>query len=304
MSDTTVDTITVQRVRLANGLDMRYLHARPGMPTTPDTAPLVLLHGMPQHSEMWRKVIPHLVAAGHTVYALDQRGAGGTTITRDGYDKATMAADLHQFLEAAGIRTPIHLVGYDLGAGVVFAFAMTNPHLVSRVAFLEFGLPGFGYEQVMQAAPDWHNGSNWHLGLFTLPDVAVQMLTGKERELLSWFFWHLSFDHQAITGATFDLYVRELQKPGALRAMTEYYAAVWKDATTNHELLAQKGKLPMPVLAVGGERSAGPWAAQLFTPVAETVHGAVVERAGHWLADENPVELAAVLNTFFAEEAL
>ena len=212
-----------------------------------------------------------------------------------------MAEDLRQFLEGLEIAEPVSLAGYDLGAGVAYAFATANPERVARVAFMEFGLPGFGYEQAMQAAPDWHNGSNWHLSLFTLPDVAVQMLAGKERELLSWFFWHLSYDHQAIGADDFELYLRELQKPGALRAMAEYYAAIWTDAEDNKRLLANHGKLTLPVLAVGGERSAGPWVSQLFSPVAENVRGVVIERAGHWLADENPADLTDALITFFAE---
>jgi len=292
----TAPSIHVKRVRLENGLDMRYLCA--GDETG---APIVLLHGMPQHSHMWRKVLPHLALQGYYVLAPDQRGAGGTTITRSGYDKATMAGDLLQFLDALKITKPVRLIGYDLGAGVAYAFAATNPNRVARVAFLEFGLPGFGYEQAMQAAPDWHNGSNWHLSLFTLPDVAVQMIAGKERELLSWFFWHLSYDHQAIEAEDFELYLRELQKPGALRAMAEYYAAVWVDAEGNKNLLATHGKLTMPTLGAGGERSAGPWVARLFASVAENIQEAVIERAGHWLADENPDGVAQTLLDFFEE---
>jgi pimeloyl-ACP methyl ester carboxylesterase len=301
MTDTTSATpeIRVERARLDNGLDVRYLRSGGAGGVGKN---VVLLHGQPQHSRMWLKVIPLLTARGYDVIAPDQRGAGGTTITRDGYDKATLADDLNSLLDRAGITEPIHLVGYDLGAGVAYAFAASRPERVARVAFLEFGLPGFGYEQAMQAAPDWHNGSNWHLSLFTLPDVAVQLLTGKERELLSWFFWHLSYDHGAVGPEDFELYVRELQKPGALRAMAEYYGQVWKDAETNHRLLEARGKLRMPVLAVGGERSAGAWVAQLFAPVAGDVRGAVVERAGHWLADENPTGLAAVLLDFFGAD--
>jgi pimeloyl-ACP methyl ester carboxylesterase len=290
---------TVGRARLENGLDVRFLRAGEGGPA----GPLVLLHGMPQHAQMWRRVLPSLATAGFDVIAPDQRGAGGTTMPRrGGYTKAELADDLALLLAALGIPGPVSLAGYDLGAGVAYAFAAAHPERVRQVAFLEFGLPGFGYERYLAPSPDWSVGSNWHLSLFTLPDVAVQMLAGKERELLSWFFWHLSYDHQAIDAADFDLYVRELSRPGALRAMCEWYAAAaLEDGQHNTRLLAERGKLTMPVLAVGGERSAGACVAELFRPVAEDVTGAVVERAGHWLADENPDGLAAVLLDFFGK---
>lgn len=55
-----------RRVRLPNGLDMRYLQAGEGTGPT-----VVLLHGMPQHSQMWRKVMPILAAQGYRVLAPD-----------------------------------------------------------------------------------------------------------------------------------------------------------------------------------------------------------------------------------------
>jgi len=163
---------------------------------------------------------------------------------------------------------------------------------------MEFGLPGFGYESYMAPSPDWDSGANWHLGLFTLPDVGVMAFRGRERELLSWFFWHLAHDGEAVSQAHFEAYVRALQRPGALRAGMNYYAAVWQDAEDNRALA--ETPLEIPVLAIGGAMSAGPFVAQLFEPVASDVTGAVIPQAGHWLGDENPQALAEVLAEFFA----
>ena len=49
---------------------------------------------------------------------------------------------------------------------------------------------------------------------------------GRERELLTWFFWHGSFNPTAISPAHMDEYVAQVSKPGALRASIEYYASV------------------------------------------------------------------------------
>lgn len=259
--------------------------------------PLILLHGWPQHSLMWHTIAP-LLAEQFTVIAPDLRGAGGSSIPTSGYDKKIMAEDIYQLIQQLGYQQ-CHLCGYDLGAGVAYSLSATHPQLFEKVAFMEFGLPGFGYESIMQASPTWDAGSNWHLSFFTVPQVAEFAFQGKERQLLSWFFWHLSHNEAAVSSEHFEEYVRQVSKPGALRAGIEYYAAVWQDAENNKKLA--ESPLPMPVLAVGGESSSSTYVAELFKPVATQVQSAIVPEAGHWLGDENPHALASILFDFFRE---
>ena len=279
---------TGRRVQAGNvGLFVRHAGAGP---------PLVLLHGWPQHSLMWHTIGP-MLAKRFTVIAPDQRGVGMSTITPGGYDKTTMAADLARLLDALGVEE-CYLAGYDLGAGTAAAFARDNRSRVRRVAFLEFGLAGFGYERFMTPSPDWTLHSNWHLALFTVPDAAVWMLTGRERELLAWFFHHAAYSGNAsVAPAHFDAYLREISKPGALRAGINYYAAVWQDAKDNESL--EHEPLAMPALAVGGESSAGAFGEALWKTVAPNLTVRSIPRAGHWLGDENPEATAAALLEFF-----
>src|SRR4029453_12490827 len=63
---------------------------------SPGTSKTVLLiHGAPQTGHAWRKVTPSLAAAGYQVVVPDYRGAGASTKPRDGYEKWTIAGDLH-----------------------------------------------------------------------------------------------------------------------------------------------------------------------------------------------------------------
>lgn len=278
-------------VARVNGLNIHYLRAGQGKP-------LVLVHGWPQHSLMWRKIIPAL-AERYTVIAPDLRGAGGSSITANGYDKRTMATDVYALVQQLGFKR-IFLIGYDHGAGVAYQYASAHPAEVQRLAILEYAMPGFGYEKAMQPSPNWDSGSNWQLAFFTVPDVAERFMMGQERELLSWFFWHISCNPSAVSQSDFEEYVRQISKPGALRAGINYYATVWQDM--EHHKETARRKLPMPVLAVGGECSGGTGIAQSMLPLAENVQGAVIEQAGHWLADENPNALTRQLLAFFSEE--
>lgn len=258
--------------------------------------PVVLLHGWPQHSLMWHTIGP-ILAERFTVIAPDQRGVGMSTITPGGYDKTTMAKDIIGLLDKLGIQE-FFLVGYDLGCGTAAAIARDYPQRVHRIAFMEFGLAGFGYEKFMMPSPEWTLNSNWHLALFTVPDAAEWMLRGQERELLAWFFYHFAHSgNMSVSPEHFEAYVREIAKPGALRAGINYYAAVWQDAKDN--AVIKEKPLPMPALAVGGEASAGPFGEMLWKPVAPNLVSKSIPKAGHWLGDENSGATAAVLLEFF-----
>lgn len=78
----------------------------------------------------------------------------------------------------------------------------------------------------------------------------------------------------------------------------EYFAAVWDDADDNRE--SASTKLTCPVLAVGGEQAMGRMVEQSAANLAEKVQGVVLPGAGHWLTDERPDEVAALLLEFFS----
>jgi pimeloyl-ACP methyl ester carboxylesterase len=258
--------------------------------------PLILLHGWPQHSLMWHTIGP-ILANHFTVIAPDQRGAGMSSIPTGGYDKTTMARDIIGLADALGLKS-FYLAGYDLGAGTAAAIGRDHPQRVRRIAFMEFGLAGFGYELFMNPSPDWNVNANWHLALFTVPDVAVWLMSGRERELLAWFFYHFAYSGNAgVSTDHLETYVREISKPGALRAGISYYAAVWQDSKDN--AVIRQRPLPMPALALGGESSAGAYGERLWKAVAPNLVAKTIPKAGHWLGDESPEASAAELQAFF-----
>ncbi|SPU54810.1 Soluble epoxide hydrolase [Brevundimonas vesicularis] len=260
--------------------------------------PIVLLHGFPQHSLMWHTVAP-LLAERFTVIAPDQRGMGASTVAEGNYTKTALAGDLAKVLDALG-HAQAHVAGYDLGAGVAVAFARDHPQRVGRLAVLEFVLAGFGLERAMAPKPGWNADSNWHFSVFAVPDVAVWLFAGRERELLEWFFWHESHTGSLVVSeAHIEAYARSLSRPGVLRAGAGYYASIFQDAIDNGPL--KTTPLAMPVLAVGGAAHAGPVLTQFWSDVATDLTTAVIPAAGHWLSDENPRATATALADFFSQ---
>jgi pimeloyl-ACP methyl ester carboxylesterase len=236
------DDFTIRRIQVGD-VDLAVRHGGDG-------PAVVLLHGFPQHSLLFRRIAP-LLAKRFTVIIPDQRGMGASTLPVTGFTKTDMARDLAGVLDALGLETAC-VAGYDLGAGVAVAFTRDYPDRVERLAVMEFVAAGFGLEAAMAPTKGWSVNSNWHFSVFAAPDVAAWLFRGREREMLDWFFGHES--HQgigAVPAEDFETYVRLLSRPGALRAGAHYYAAIFEDGEDNAPLREQP--LAMPVLAVGGE---------------------------------------------------
>ncbi len=93
--------------------------------------PFVLLHGLASNSLTWAVVARHLQAAGHAVYAVDQRGHGHSDKPDDGYDFGTVTEDLELLCDRLGLASPI-VAGQSWGGNVVLEFGARYPTRAAR----------------------------------------------------------------------------------------------------------------------------------------------------------------------------
>ncbi len=260
-------------------------------------ATVVLLHGFPQTWWEWRHVIPPLVEAGVRVVAPDYRGAGHSWRPPGGYDKLTMARDVHRLVrEHLRIEEPLTIVGHDLGLMVAYAYAQEFRDGVERLAVIDAPLPGTAVFDRLRSDP-----RVWHFAFHGARDVAEMLVAGRERQYLQAFFDARVFDPSAITDEDLDHYVRAYSAPGAMRAGFEAYRAFDRDAADNRAALARRGRLTVPVLAVGGMTSTtGELMEAMMHEVADDVRGVRIPGTAHWIPEENPAALAAALLEFVA----
>jgi len=78
----------------------------------------------------------------------------------------------------------------------------------------------------------------------------------------------------------------------------EQFGAFTQDASDNKQLLAKGGKLSMPILAIGAEKSFNTAMADDIRFVATNVTGAVIPNSGHWLMEEQPAATVAAILGF------
>ncbi len=268
------------------GLRLHYVNAGSGGRV------LVLLHGFPQTWWEWRHVIPPLVNAGWHVIAPDYRGAGQSSRPHGGYDKRTMAGDIHRLLrEHLRIDVPIALVGHDIGLMIAYSYAQDHREEVSHLVIMDAPIPGTAIFDRVKSNP-----RVWHFAFHNARDIAEMLVAGREREYLKAFFFARNYDPSAID---LEPYVSAYSAAGAMRAGFELYRAFEQDGEDNRAILRQNGKLTIPTLAVWGEISnSGPLLEEMIREVADDVTGVQIEGTAHWIAEENPSALVENLLKF------
>ena len=249
---------------------------------------VVMLHGFGDTGDMWAPLAAELVR-DHTVVIPDLRGMGLSSRPAGGYDKRNQAADIAAILDKLNIAQAA-LVTHDIGNMVGYAFAAQFPDRVTRWVAMDAPLPGIGnWEKIIQSPLLWHFN-------FRGPDVE-RLVKDRERIYLDRFWDELSADPKAIDEATREHYAALYAQPGAMHSAFEQFAAFSRDAVDNKAFVAN-GKLTMPVLAIGAEKSFGTAMADEIRFVALDVTGAVIANSGHWLMEEQPAATVAAITAF------
>jgi pimeloyl-ACP methyl ester carboxylesterase len=250
---------------------------------------VLLLHGFGDTGDMWVPLAEPL-AKDHTVIVPDLRGMGLSSHPESGYEKTAQARDLAAILDQLGIQE-FALVTHDIGNMVGYALAALYRQRVTKWVVMDAPLPGIGHWD-----DQLKNPKVWHFN-FRGPDVE-RLVAGRERILLDRFYNELSANPARIDEETRNHYAALYARPGAIHnAFSGQFAAFPQDAIDNQELLA-KGKLTIPVLAIGGDHSYGARLATEIGFAAENVRGAVISDSGHWIMEEQPEQAIALILSF------
>jgi pimeloyl-ACP methyl ester carboxylesterase len=177
-----------------------------------DGPPLLLIPGWPQTWYAWRLLMPAL-ARDFTVVAADPRGTGLSGKPGDGYDTATLAADLTGLMEALG-HERFAVAGHDVGMWIGYAMAADHPGRVERLVLAEALIPGLSSSPPLFAPRDVVERL-WHFAFNQLDDLNEQLVSGREDVFLRWQFTHKTA--RPLSEPAIEHYVDSLRRdpPGA-----------------------------------------------------------------------------------------
>ena len=247
---------------------IHYLKAGAGKNT------LVLIHGFGDTSHMWIPLFDEF-GKDYTIIAPDMRGLGESSRPATGYDKKTIAADIHELVKSLGYQK-IDLVGHDIGLMVAYAYAAQYPNDVRKLALLEAPIPGIGdiWQKVYTTPALWH----FH---FVFSPIALDLVKGRERLFLEHFWQTLSPHPETFSEADRRIYAKAYAQEGAMRAAFEMFKTFdTQDAADYRQFAATK--LPMPVLTIEGDKAMGGALEIQAKIVASNVTSIILKDTGSW----------------------
>ena len=264
-----------------NGVRLHYLIAGKG-------DPVILLHGYAQTSRMWRPLMVEL-SRTHTVVAPDLRGFGQSSKPNSGFEKKTMAQDIHALAMLLGYKRA-SIVGHDIGLMVAYAYAAQYPDQVDRIVLMDAFLPGVGDWKSV-----WLLRDLWHFHFYG--ETPLKLVAGRERIYFEHFWNDFAADPKhSVSEADRRFYAAAYAQPGGMRAGFEVFRAFEQDARDFAQFA--QNKLTMPMLVLAGEKASGDFLIEQARLVDTNVQGVVIKGSGHWLMDEAPRQVIPQLVTF------
>ena len=245
-----------------------------------DGEPVVLLHGTPSFSLVWRDVVPGLTAAGRRVYLFDLLGYGNSERPRDpGVDTSVtgQVGVLTRLMDHWGLDDA-HIVAHDIGGAVAQRLAVFHRERVRSLTLIDSvsfdSWPSQRTREQMQAGLEQ---------LMRAPDASHR---AHFRE------WLLTTVHNAasIDEATLEAYLDMISGPIGQPSLFQHQVAHYDPRHTSEltDRLAEIGERPVQLIWGAEDRwQVIGWAHRLQAAIpGAALH--VLEECGHFAMEECP----------------
>lgn len=259
-------------------------------------APVVLVHGWPQHWFCWRKIIP-LLAREHRVIVPDLRGFGWSDAPAGAYDKQTLADDVLALLDALELER-VDMIAHDWGGWVGFLMCLEEPER-------------FAHFLALNIYPPWPDPPSLTaaLGVARLWYQAALAAPGLGRALIA----RTDFVRRVITAgavhpdafeaSALDSFAEVLREPARTNASVHLYRTFLLRELRPYLTGQHQGRrLSVPTLLLHGKRDLavdyrrlGPWQDH-----ADDMRVELRDDSGHFIAEELPEIVAERALALFA----
>ena len=241
--------------------------------------PVVLLHGIPTWSFLWRHVVAGLAEDRHVI-APDLLGYGNSAM-HDGFDRSIRAQEvmLAGLIEMQQAET-VSLVGHDIGGGVALRYAVHTPDAVDQLVLSN-----------AVAYDSWPIDSVVELGVPTVPESQPDLID----QLLG-----MAFSEEFMVASPEPAFVDGMKAPWASDRGRRSLVRNAISLNTNHTTELDPTAVTAETLLLwGADDHAQPmgYAERLADDIAEaTVSG--LENASHWLMEDRREEYVRRLQSF------
>lgn len=244
---------------------------------------LVLLHGLPTYSHLWRNIVPGLTY-GNTIYSLDLMGFGLSEKPQNvSYSIETYVTQLTKFLDNFHLENVI-LVGHDIGAPIAALYTIRNPGKVRKL--------------ILMNAPLYSAAPSLDVRLLRTKLIG-EMFTGDW--FLKRFFRNGVLNQTIMNDSLIDAYLKPYHDdPGARAALLKCVREFELRPVLEKEITPNLGKIQVPTLILWGDGD--PYVPLDFgKKLKDDIPNStlqVVLRTGHFEIEERPEDVRAQLKEF------
>lgn len=260
---------------------------------------VILMPGWPQTWWAFHKIMPAL-AENYRVVAVDIRGMGASDKPEGGYDKKNMAVDIRELVRSFGYERA-HIVGHDIGAHIAYAYAAQFPEATLSTTYLDVSaLPAsVGDLTLVPARPLSGPFTNdfyiWWFALHQVSNLPEALIEGRAHIYLDWFWNNLAYKRDAITQRDRAVYAHAYNSPDGIRGGNGWYKAFPTDLKDN---AAYPAKIDVPSLGIGG--LGNPLLVDFMQARLTSPQLHHVKASGHYIVEEAPDEVIALIRPFLA----
>jgi len=253
---------------------------------------VVLLHGFWQFNTSWNTVIARLTAEGYRCLAPNQRGfsRGARPTRRRDYRLPELVEDVRALIDASGAQR-VHLVAYDWGATVAWAFAAESPERLASLTTMSIAHP---VATLKSMATSRQALASWYILFFQLPRIPERYLLAMDGNVPRLSTFMQSKAKQPREAADRD--ARAMAEPGMLTAALNWYRAIPLSPVLSI------GKITVPTMYLWSDADT----AQLEQGARNTERHVSGEyrfemlHGSHWMLDEQPDAVADLLLEWLA----
>lgn len=258
------------------------------------------LHGFPEHSFSFRHQLPLLASLGYKAWAPNLRGYGRTSRPKfmEDYSIENLMDDVAGLIDASETQSTV-LIAHDWGAVIAWFFAMREVRPLSKLVILNVPHPvpmqrAFrGFKQLFKS---------WYILFFQLP-FAPEFLLGMRRGRgVADVIRNSAVDKSRFPDDVVKVYQDNVQEPGALTAMINYYRALVRGGGARRQARLGYPVITVPTLMIWGEED--------VALAKETTYGTeefvadftirYLPRVSHWVQQEAPDAVNAMIEAFLS----
>ncbi|WP_417590908.1 alpha/beta fold hydrolase [Parasphingorhabdus sp.] len=250
------------------------------------------LHGFPELNYSWRHQIPLLADLGYTVWAPNLRGYGGSSRPTgvSSYRLNTLVQDVAELIDASGAED-VTLIAHDWGAIVAWHFAILKIRPLTRLVVMNVPHPKCTQREMKH----WYQlRKSWYIFFFQIPGLPEWLFGLNGAERIKRAFSNMAVDKSRFPDSDLQIYANAASRPGALRAMINYYRALLRTRDVRE---IGDGIVDIPTVMIWGEEDAA-IDIRCTDGTEEWVPDLELHRlpgVSHWVQQEAPEKVNAIL---------